>query len=261
LKKKVQSRDLVLDLSLIKVASPIHDPEKTRFLKVRIQGIEPSLIASDHRQRVIASSAPAPGGSFDVSVQVEDPLSLQRAAQTDTKPGGSIGDFLAQPLADTVSKEDLAPTPEIQSDHRDIIDQAKKIVAPGDTPLEKVEKLVRWTAENVQNKMQDSFTALSVLRSREGECQSHASLYCALARSQNIPTRLVTGIVYSDHMGFLYHAWAESHVHGWLAVDPTLNQIPADATHIKIATGETDRATDSLLKMIGNVKLEVLEAK
>lgn len=261
LKKKAQSKDLVLDLSLIKVAAPIPDPEKTQFLKVRIQGIEPSLIASDHRQRVSKPAASGGGEAFDVSVHVEDPPALDRADNKETEAGGSIGDFLDQPPADTVSKEDLAPTPEIQSDHRDIIDQAKKIVSPGDTPLQKVDKLVRWTAENVENKMQDSFTALSVLRSREGECQSHASLYAALARSQNIPTRLVTGIVYTDHVGFLYHAWAESHVHGWVAVDPTLNQIPADATHIKIAAGQANRAADSLLKMIGNVKLEVLDLK
>jgi transglutaminase-like putative cysteine protease len=99
------------------------------------------------------------------------------------------------------------------------------------------------------------------LRSKKGECQSHAALYAALARSQRIPTRVVTGIVYSKQVGFLYHAWCESYVNGWLAVDPTLKQVPADATHIKIAAGDSEDDASALLKMVGKVKLEVLEYK
>jgi len=155
----------------------------------------------------------------------------------------------------------LASTTAIQSDHKEIVDQAKQIVSPNDSPLEKVTKLTRWTAENIKSEMKDSFTALSVLRSKKGECQSHAALYTALARSQRIPTRVVTGIVYSNQVGFLYHAWCESYVNGWLAVDPTLKQVPADATHIKIATGDSEDDTSPLLKMVGKVKLEVLEYK
>jgi transglutaminase-like putative cysteine protease len=124
-----------------------------------------------------------------------------------------------------------------------------------------VHKLVRWTSENIKNEMKDSFTALEVLRSREGECQSHANLYTAFARSREIPTKVVTGLVYSErHSGFLYHAWAESYVNGWLAVDPTLKQIPADATHVKIA-GTSEDYSRTVLKMVGKVKIEVLEYK
>ena len=67
--------------------------------------------------------------------------------------------------------------------------------------------------------------------------------------------------MYSERFsGFLYHAWAESHVDGWLAVDPTLKQIPADATHVKIA-GNSDDYSSTVLKMIGKIKIEVLEYK
>lgn len=259
LKKKVQGKDLVLDFSLIKVATPIPRPEKTRYLKVRMQGIDPSLIARDHRQQVTEETTAGGKKSFNVSVTVEDPSPQGKRAATTVD--GSILDSLDRTRGDPVSSEYLASTVAIQSDHREIVGQARKIVSETDTPLRKVDKLVRWTAENIENKMQDSFTALAVLRSREGECQSHAGLYTALARSQNIPTRLVTGIVYTDKVGFLYHAWAESYVDGWVAVDPTLNQFPADATHIKIAASVDNGETSSLLKMIGNVKLEVLEFK
>lgn len=260
LKKKAQGKDLVLDFSLIKVAKPIPNPERARFLQVQVRGIDPSLIAQDHRQRVTVSSPQQQDGRFDVSVQVEDPLT-RRDGKNRAAVGEPIQASLEPDLSDPVSHEHLAATVAIPSDHEEIVEQARQIVSPQDSDFEKVEKLVRWTSENIRGTMKDSFTALSVLRSREGECQSHAGLYTALARSQKIPTRQVTGLVYTDNVGFLYHAWAESYVNGWIAVDPTLNQLPADATHIKIAAADESHETASLLRMIGNVKLEVVEVR
>jgi len=127
--------------------------------------------------------------------------------------------------------------------------------------MEKINKLVRWTADNVKNSMRDSFSALEVLRVKEGQCQSHAKLYTALARAQKIPTRIITGLVHGQQGGFLYHAWAESYANGWIAVDPTLKQVPADATHVKVAGAEEGDPTNSVLKMMGKVKIEVLDSR
>jgi hypothetical protein len=244
--KKTPGKDLILDVSLIRIPKPLPNAEKLHFLKVRLQGIEQSLMPEDHRQKISAASDSGSKEAFDVTVSVEDPLRFKGPAQN---PTGAVPDVY------------LASTPSIQSDHKEIVDQAKQIVSPNDSPLEKVTKLTRWTAENIKSEMKDSLSALSVLRRREGECQSHAALYTALARSQRIPTRVVTGIVYSKQVGFLYHAWCESYINGWLAVDPTLKQIPPDATHIKIAAGDSEDSASSILKMVGKVKLEVLEYK
>jgi hypothetical protein len=244
--QKVPGKDLVLDVSLIRIAKPLPHPEKLHFLKARFQGIEQSLIPEDHRQKIAAASDSGPKDAFDVTVRVEDLSRFKGPAQT---PTGSEYDA------------SLASTPSIQSDHKEIVDQAKQIVLPNDSPMEKVTKFTRWTAENIKSEMKDSFSALSVLRSKEGECQSHAALYTAFARSQRIPTRVVTGIVYTKRVGFLYHAWCESYINGWLAVDPTLNQVPADATHIKITAGDSEGDAGALLSMVGKVKLEVLEYK
>ena len=146
-------------------------------------------------------------------------------------------------------------------EHEEIVKQAGEIIDDGDSDLTKVKKLVDWTATNIKNKMRDSFSAIDVLRAKEGECQSHSNLYAALARACEIPTRVVTGLVYVKDMGFLYHAWAESYVNGWIAVDPTFNQTPADATHIKISTGDSSEDFRTLMKMVGNVKIEVLDFK
>lgn len=262
LKKKTSGRDLVLDFSLIRVAKTIPNPEQVRFLKVKMQGIESSLIAQDHRQRVSGTATGDARTAFDVSVQVEDPSGLKKLEGTGAKESSSsLAAFLDSSTHDPVSAQDLASTMSIQSDHTEIVKQAKEIVSADDPDFTKITKLVDWTATNIENKMRDSFTALSVLRSKEGECQSHAGLYTALARSQKIPTRVVTGLVYTDKIGFLYHAWAESYVNGWIAVDPTLNQVPADATHIKIAPGDAADEAGSLLKMVGKVKMEVIDFK
>jgi transglutaminase-like putative cysteine protease len=160
------------------------------------------------------------------------------------------------------SDEDLADTIPIQASHPQIANQANQIVSANDTAKERITKLVQWTAGNIANKMEDSFRplkSLSVLKSKAGECESHASLYAALARSQKIPTRLVTGLVYVEKTGFLYHAWAESYVDGWIAVDPTSNQVPADATHIKIANGDSTDNAHTVLSIVGKLKMEVLE--
>ncbi|MBM3298407.1 MAG: transglutaminase domain-containing protein [Deltaproteobacteria bacterium] len=261
LKQWTRQRDIGLDVGLIRVAKRIPAPEKVQFLKVRIQGIDASQIAEDHRQRIISRSEADPKGGFQVSVQVEDVPGAGSANREEKRPGqGRSGlDSTRGAPADPVKEEHLASTVVIQADHKEIIDQASRIVSPDDNPVEQVRKLTHWTAKNIEKKMKDTFSALTVLRSREGECQSHAYLYASLARSLKIPTRVVSGMVYSDKMGFLYHAWAESYVNGWISVDPTLNQIPADATHIKISTGESADEAQLLLKMVGKVKMEVLD--
>jgi len=262
-KKKSPGRDLVLDLSLIRVDRPIPDAEKRSALKVRMKGIDSSLIASDHRQKVQVPQKKGSEKAFEVTVLTENLASYSRRDSPVKEPVSSaIVGSINGSKADPASDEHLGSTLSIQTDHKEIVDQAKQIVSPKDPVLEKVVKLVGWTAKNIYPKMRDSFTALAVLRSKEGECQSHANLYTALARSQGIPSRVVTGLVYSEKMGFLYHAWTESFVNkAWLAVDPILNQVPADATHIKIAVGKSSDETASLFKMVGKVKMEVLEFK
>jgi transglutaminase-like putative cysteine protease len=58
--------------------------------------------------------------------------------------------------------------------------------------------------------------------------------------------------------GFYYHAWAEVWMGRWVSVDPTLNQLPADATHIKFVHGDIENWVE-LVKVIGSLQLEVLE--
>ena len=66
------------------------------------------------------------------------------------------------------------------------------------------------------------------------------------------------------HGAFYYHAWPEVYVAEadgrglWLPVDPTLNQFPADATHLRLTRGGLDKQA-VVLPLIGRLKMTVLD--
>ena len=44
----------------------------------------------------------------------------------------------------------------------------------------------------------------------------------------------------------------------WVSVDPTLNQFPADATHIRFVTGDLEKQME-IMKIINNLKIEIIK--
>jgi hypothetical protein len=114
-----------------------------------------------------------------------------------------------------------------------------------------------------KNLEKTSFTAvpnaLEALSSKRGDCKEHSVLYTALARAAGVPTRTVVGLVYSDRFygdpGFYYHAWVEVYTgKSWIAIDPTWNQIPADATHLAFVEGGLDQQVQ-VTALMGKIKL------
>jgi transglutaminase-like putative cysteine protease len=92
---------------------------------------------------------------------------------------------------------------------------------------------------------------------RAGDCNEHAVLFAALARAAGLPARVVAGVVYLDG-AFLYHAWNEVWLgDGWVSVDAALDQMPADATHIKLLTGGPETHA-TLAAVVGRLSIEVL---
>jgi transglutaminase-like putative cysteine protease len=104
-----------------------------------------------------------------------------------------------------------------------------------------------------------------VLRTKVGDCNEHTALYVAMARALGIPARIAVGLVYI-HGAFYYHAWPEVYLAEpdgrglWLPVDPTLNQFPADATHLRLVRGGLDKQT-AILPLIGRLKIDVLDVE
>lgn len=154
----------------------------------------------------------------------------------------------------------LKPTSKIQSSDKEIIEIAKSIVGNSKSDEERVKKIVEWVNKNIKKTLKDRFSALEVLKTREGECEAHSMLTSALLRSLNIPTKIVGGIVYSEeNKGFLYHAWNEVYLDGYFVpIDSTFGEFPANPTHIKLTEEEN---TEDISLYLGRLKLKIIEIK
>lgn len=102
-------------------------------------------------------------------------------------------------------------------------------------------------------------SAVDVLQSRRGDCNEHATLFAALARAAGIPAKLCLGVVYMDGR-FYYHAWNAVYCGKWIELDPTFGQEPADAARLRIIEGDLTQQ-NRLLPALGNIKIEILEAR
>jgi hypothetical protein len=233
----------LLEFSLIKCDTVISDPDRIHTLTVHISGLSDSVtLPNDDRQ------ACTRGGNG--SICRLSPLS----------EAGNQDPVL--PDVETLSRY-LAPTIAISARHPQISSLAKKIVAGADGDPQRIRALIDWIRQHIAREPVDVFTALDVLKGGRAECQGHALLYAAFARTLDIPTRIVNGIVYApEFRGFLYHSWNESIVDGrWVAVDPTFGQIPVDATHIKLLEGQNLSDLIPLVDMIGKLKVRILSAE
>jgi len=230
--------DALLEMSLVPTVTKIDRPREAETMEVVLVGVDSALsIPSDCRQvctrqadgvhcRIERDAAPCPCGGKD-----------------DREGGGS-----------------LRPSLEVQSGDARISALAESISAGRKGAREVASAVVAWMGANIRKEAIDVFSALDVLERKKAECQGHALLYAALARASGIPTKVVSGLVYSaEHGGFLYHAWAESCLDGaWVAVDPTFGQLPADATHVKLVEGESPGDLIALAGFVGRISAGVL---
>ena len=158
----------------------------------------------------------------------------------------------------------LAAEPFIESDAPEIRAEAERMVQGVTGVRARAERLTREVNQLLEKKPTVSLpSALEVLRTKVGDCNEHTALFVALARSIGIPARINAGLVYV-HGAFYYHAWPEVYLDEgkntglWLPVDPTLDQFPADATHLRLARGGLDKQT-VILPLIGRLRMRVLD--
>jgi hypothetical protein len=238
----LNKKDLILDFSLVKTEKPLACPRDATLLEVSLTGI--------------AGELPLLQGPGQEAVQnPKDQASIiYRIRRNPGSPAKISG-----PQYSIDGYRWVLPASQIESDHPEIVSTAREVTKGISDPLAKVRKLAKWVADEVKDEAVDSFSALEVLHTKKGECQAHTMLYTALARALGIPTRMAGGIVYMERVGFLYHAWAESDVGGWISVDPTFDQVGVDATHIKLVEGPGWAAIIPLGRVVGRVKATVID--
>jgi transglutaminase-like putative cysteine protease len=165
--------------------------------------------------------------------------------------------------SDPLAEQYLAAEPFLESDDPDIRAEAELAVrGAGADPRARAERLTRHVNALLEKKPTVSLpSAREVLRTRVGDCNEHTALYVAMARSIGIPARIDVGLVFM-HGAFYYHAWPEVYLDEangrgyWLPVDPTLNEFPADATHVRFVRGGLDKQA-AIIPLIGRLKMAV----
>ena len=221
----------------------IDEPRDVQRLRLRLEGAElPTSDLDGVGQRVS-------GGVIELT----DPRLLQ--------PGP----------VDPAARAFLAPEPLIESDDPLIGAEAAQAVRGATTDRDRAERLTRHVSALLDKKPTIGLpSAREVLRTKVGDCNEHTALFVAMARSIGVPARIAVGLVFM-HGAFYYHAWPEVYLAEgaggspraesrglWLPVDPTLNQFPADATHLRLARGGLDRQA-VILPLIGRLKMTVLD--
>lgn len=223
--------------------------------------------------------------SIPVSPPITNPRSLRRqsyrltgADLTGTALDGGLQHFADGVLTVTIPAEfpggglPSSPSPEflafdlaLDGDHPEVAALAEQLLRESSTNGKQVVRDVitadlDWLRRNIRRELTFSLPRASqVLQMKRGDCNEHATLMTALLRAQHIPARVAAGVVYVDG-AFYYHAWTEVWTgETWLPVDPVFGQEIADATHIRLATGDL-MAQAGLLNLIGKLRIEPLGA-
>lgn len=180
-----------------------------------------------------------------------DTLQIRRERWDELEPGYR----LPYPRMDLA--EALRPEPLIQSADPAIQDAARRAARGSSDPV----VVARRLADEVYGRLDKEITftlpsARQVLDEGRGDCNEHTVLYVAMARALGLPARPAVGLVHLDG-AFFYHAWPEIWLGEWVAVDPTLGQVPAGPTHLRFVTGSLAQQVE-VARLIGNLRIRVV---
>jgi transglutaminase-like putative cysteine protease len=224
-----------------RMETPIPEPRDVRLMRIRLGGADFSAADLDGGAQRFA----------DGILELRDPQDL--------KPSPGDPDISRY----------LAAEAFIESDAPEIVAEAEKAVHGVSGTRARAERLTRYVNALLDKKPTVSLpSAREVLRTKVGDCNEHTALYVAMARALGIPARIAVGLVYI-HGAFYYHAWPEVYIDEglgagglglWLPVDPTLNEFPANATHLRLARGGLDKQT-VILPMIGRLTMDVMKVE
>lgn len=228
------------EMAAIGVERRLPDSDRLTYLKLQVDGM-------DH-------------ASLDPSVLSEGRQRFHKGVMEITREKPPLKASNLQPQEDRSDemRRLLEPEFNIESDEEEIRDKAREIAGNKKDPLSVARKLLNWVYHNLEKKPVVAVpSAMEVLKTRVGDCNEHATLLTALLRASKIPARISIGLVYARGK-FFYHAWTEAYVGKWISMDATLNQMPVDATHIKLIEGNLDKQVE-IAGVVGTLKLKVLD--
>jgi len=251
-------------LAAINIKKSLPNAFRLAYLRLRVGGLSnlhfDRGILNEGRQRFQRRlKGDIRNGAYDGTIEiVQEKTPLKAAYRLPyPDPSGEMSPF-------------LRPEFNIESDSMPVIEKAHAMAGNVKDPVIVAGRLMSWVYRTVEKRPVISVpSALEVLKTRVGDCNEHAVLLTALLRASGIPSRLCAGLVYARGK-FFYHAWTEAYLGeksadspvdagtGWISMDATLNQMPVDATHIKLVQGGLESQID-IIGLIGKLRLEVLD--
>lgn len=227
--------------------------QNARYFKARLRlngGNLDEVIVKNGRQKLHLDEHPG-SGTVEIEVSAVNPskvlnLPIQADASQDLE-------------------EFLKSTVYIQSNQPTLKAKAIEIVNGEIDAWKASKKLCRWVHTNIYDKnLRIGFgSALQTLESLEGDCTEHTVLLIALARSVDIPARACMGLVFQRD-AFYYHFWPEVYVGEWVAMEPTLGQIQADANRIQLSGGQIESNSmmefgEGVMRTLNQLEIEVIQ--
>jgi len=226
----------ILTFVSVKLDTLIPNPQQVTYMKLEVTGLDTvDLDLRGDFQKIIATKP--------LVIECSSP-DLATLSGTFT-PGAAEMDF-------------LKPSMYIQCEAGEIVSAARQIARDEKNKKVLVEKLTHWVYDNLKKRPTVSMpSAIDVLKTMEGDCNEHSVLFAALARALGIPTKIYVGLV-NLGSAYYYHAWCSVYLGDWVPVDPTFDEFPANAGHLKLKEGELAEQT-KVLKVVGRVGIRVLE--
>jgi hypothetical protein len=221
----------VIDKMFLASPEPLNNLAATESITYHLtpkQGAPNPTIPSDDNQRVRHLS----NGKAIVTVK---PVAARPGAQ------------FPYDGSDAAILEATKPTRFLQSEHKDVIDLARRAIGDTEDAAEAAKKIEAFVGEYVENRSLSVgyASAAEVAASRQGDCSEFAVLTAAMCRAVGIPSRVVVGVAYvgdfGGHQGFGGHAWTQAYVGDkWIGLDASFKgggRGGYDAGHIALAAG------------------------
>jgi len=172
----------------------------------------------------------------------------------------------------------LAPTAALDADDPDVARFARRHDRPRRDDADRAEGLRAAVHRHIDRKgMSTAFAgAGETVRSRAGDCTEHAVLLAAALRAVGLPSRTVSGLVWTPQAGprdgssggaFLWHMWTQAAIDDrWIDLDATLPRGRSfHPGHLAVAVSdgsppEIESSGRAMLAVFGSIAIEVLPA-
>jgi len=162
----------------------------------------------------------------------------------------------------------LASNEFLQADDYRVIQLGRRAAAGITDPSRVAVNMEKSVYDLVQDKNFSTAlaSAAEVAEQQEGDCTEHAMLLAAMLRSQNLPSRIAVGFVYSDRLnGFAGHMWTEVWLRDrWFPLDATRAQGGIGPGHLKMSDNALDENSPApvtsflpMLQVLGQMTVEV----